>query len=783
MNPAHGLVCHRPGFSVARISDWIHDSDSLSGLTMFFARSGAEHDSFRHSGRTQTVLQPGFQFFVRSGADQTKIVIVTGPLELYVAAVVARESSISSSHTSNNARVVRETHSRSYDSPQSAWAVKGRPVGSSCGNGRLRKPVTEDLGNANGEFDGVRWSYPPEPSVEGCSHAQTSEPQPPTARCAALAFVFNPFSLFPPPPLFVSSQGYQRRTAAQCSPHCQLDAYPTPREREDVAPALWAALCAAEAACDVGKPKADCVERTRALVAAKEEEVGGAVEIRFDYIKMNDLVIPLYQWLDQGPLPDPQRHVLLRPLRRVRLAPAHRVRLNWKSGIITPTRTGPRHIFDSCGRLVDASLPPGLVIFRRDRAHADDQGRRGGPEAAHELARQQPDRVCRRTRDKESRAGPAEARWRKLQEARSGLPTPGEDGVDKYRVPALGIAQHGCAQEISRALSRQCSELLWSARRAGGCVSRAPAGCRLSYGGYRNGTCLPVIGLLWSLRSTPVTGRFFLMLVLPRVRLYSPPGAHRDQPPGIDCLYPCPTSSEPPTSNTHCCGRYQSLDSGNGMFQTPERILADVWRRRSEAGMTRASTPGQDASCGSTGGRYDVPPPAYLIAVDDESPRDPAMFSPIGFSRHVYPSQRRDFDDPRVSWSSRARARAPRPRAASAPGTDSILRARRAPRAGSQADSRESGSLFRAPACPDAVPGGAQRCGHWSRPGAAARLGPAPQCGRRGGVGSSARHMRIGVRMARGRPGPAAESERGYAPSLGIRGVARPGMVERLRHG
>ncbi|KAH9927942.1 uncharacterized protein BXZ73DRAFT_102450 [Epithele typhae] len=206
----------------------------------------------------------------------------------------------------------------------------------------------------------------------------------------ALAFVFNPFSLFPPPPLFVSSQGYQRRTAAQCSPHYQLDAYPTPREREDVAPALWAALCVAEAACDVGKPKADCVERTRALVAAKEEEVGGAVEIRFDYIKMNDLVIPLYQWLDHGPLPDPQRHVLLRPLRRVRLAPAHRVRLNWKSGIInlsedwSSVRPGttffaselkvltdlcdeiisfsPSHIgFDSCGRLVDALLPPGLV--------------------------------------------------------------------------------------------------------------------------------------------------------------------------------------------------------------------------------------------------------------------------------------------------------------------------------------------------------------------------------------------------------------------------------------
>ncbi|KAH9913951.1 Pantoate-beta-alanine ligase [Epithele typhae] len=76
-------------------------------------------------------------------------------------------------------------------------------------------------------------------------------------------------------------------------PHTSLalssrNAYLAPYERENVAPALYAALCAAEAAWGAGKPKADCVGCARAVVAAKEEEVGGAVEIRFDYIEMND---------------------------------------------------------------------------------------------------------------------------------------------------------------------------------------------------------------------------------------------------------------------------------------------------------------------------------------------------------------------------------------------------------------------------------------------------------------------------------------------------------------
>ena len=66
------------------------------------------------------------------------------------------------------------------------------------------------------------------------------------------------------------------------------NAYLTPYERENVAPVLYAALSAAEAAWAANASKAECIQRARAVIAEKEREEGDAVSIKYDYVEMNN---------------------------------------------------------------------------------------------------------------------------------------------------------------------------------------------------------------------------------------------------------------------------------------------------------------------------------------------------------------------------------------------------------------------------------------------------------------------------------------------------------------
>ncbi|KAI0333836.1 Pantoate-beta-alanine ligase [Cubamyces sp. BRFM 1775] len=66
------------------------------------------------------------------------------------------------------------------------------------------------------------------------------------------------------------------------------NAYLTERERDDVAPALYAALQAGKTAWEGSATKAECVERAQAVIENKKREVGDAVDLRLDYIEMND---------------------------------------------------------------------------------------------------------------------------------------------------------------------------------------------------------------------------------------------------------------------------------------------------------------------------------------------------------------------------------------------------------------------------------------------------------------------------------------------------------------
>ncbi|KAI0642230.1 Pantoate-beta-alanine ligase [Trametes meyenii] len=66
------------------------------------------------------------------------------------------------------------------------------------------------------------------------------------------------------------------------------NAYLTPHERDDVAPALYAALHAARTAWESGASKAECVRRAQAVVEDTRREHGGSVDLRLDYVEMND---------------------------------------------------------------------------------------------------------------------------------------------------------------------------------------------------------------------------------------------------------------------------------------------------------------------------------------------------------------------------------------------------------------------------------------------------------------------------------------------------------------
>ncbi|KAI0738502.1 Pantoate-beta-alanine ligase [Daedaleopsis nitida] len=66
------------------------------------------------------------------------------------------------------------------------------------------------------------------------------------------------------------------------------NAYLTDHERAGVAPALYAALQDAKEAWETGLPKAECVARAHAVIERKQSELGGEVDLRYDYIEMND---------------------------------------------------------------------------------------------------------------------------------------------------------------------------------------------------------------------------------------------------------------------------------------------------------------------------------------------------------------------------------------------------------------------------------------------------------------------------------------------------------------
>ncbi|KAI9062485.1 Pantoate-beta-alanine ligase [Trametes sanguinea] len=66
------------------------------------------------------------------------------------------------------------------------------------------------------------------------------------------------------------------------------NAYLTAHERKSVAPALYSALQAARDAWEENATKAECIRRAKAVIEDKQREVNGSVDLRLDYIEMND---------------------------------------------------------------------------------------------------------------------------------------------------------------------------------------------------------------------------------------------------------------------------------------------------------------------------------------------------------------------------------------------------------------------------------------------------------------------------------------------------------------
>ncbi|TBU34084.1 Pantoate-beta-alanine ligase [Dichomitus squalens] len=66
------------------------------------------------------------------------------------------------------------------------------------------------------------------------------------------------------------------------------NAYLSPHEREHAAPALYAALQAAQSAWKANASKADCVARAVAVIEETQRKLGDSADIRMDYVDMND---------------------------------------------------------------------------------------------------------------------------------------------------------------------------------------------------------------------------------------------------------------------------------------------------------------------------------------------------------------------------------------------------------------------------------------------------------------------------------------------------------------
>ena len=66
------------------------------------------------------------------------------------------------------------------------------------------------------------------------------------------------------------------------------NAYLSPDERNDAALTLYGALQAAKSAWEDGAPKVDCVARAAGVIEEKRRELGEKVDLRLDYVEMND---------------------------------------------------------------------------------------------------------------------------------------------------------------------------------------------------------------------------------------------------------------------------------------------------------------------------------------------------------------------------------------------------------------------------------------------------------------------------------------------------------------
>ena len=67
------------------------------------------------------------------------------------------------------------------------------------------------------------------------------------------------------------------------------NAYLTPAERQNAAPALYAALDAARGAWNTGMNKAECVRRAHAVVQGTADALKPqGVQVKLDYVEMND---------------------------------------------------------------------------------------------------------------------------------------------------------------------------------------------------------------------------------------------------------------------------------------------------------------------------------------------------------------------------------------------------------------------------------------------------------------------------------------------------------------
>ena len=84
------------------------------------------------------------------------------------------------------------------------------------------------------------------------------------------------------------SDGSCRRDPKTSLALSSRNTYLTDHERTHAAPTLYAALNAAKTAWAAGASKGECISRAHAVIEQKKGELGDTVDLRLDYIEMND---------------------------------------------------------------------------------------------------------------------------------------------------------------------------------------------------------------------------------------------------------------------------------------------------------------------------------------------------------------------------------------------------------------------------------------------------------------------------------------------------------------